>query len=209
MAASGMMIPALMQAGQAVGASLPGFMQYFFGQSDRPYKKAEEAYGPHYKRGREAQNPFYAAGTGAIPQYQDWLSNMKDPASFINKLMGQYQSSPWEQIMQQQARRAGVNAASASGLIGSTPYLQQAQQNASQISQMDMQNWLKNVLGINTEYGHGQENLMTGGQHAADMLTNLENEAGQYYGGTAYGQEAGRQYDRSGLFSGITKLFGG
>jgi len=209
MAASGAMIGAGQAAGQQLGAAIPGFLQYLFGQSDRPFKEAEQGYTPHYREARNAQNPFYNAGVQGMGDFQNWLSTMKDPSAFINHLMTGYQSSPWEQIQQQQARRAGINAASASGLVGSTPYLQQAQQNAHNISQEDMQNWLKNVLGINEEYGKGQYGLYQGGQHAADQITGLENNAGENYAALRYGQEQGRQYDRNSLFSGIGKLIGG
>ncbi len=200
---------AVQAAGQQFGGSIPGFAQYFFGNSGRPYDKAKDAYDPHYKNANNAQNPFYNAGTNALGASQDWLNTMKDPSAFINHLMSNYQSSPWEQIQQKQARQAGVNAASASGLIGSTPYLQQAQQNAHNISQEDMQSWLKNVLGINTEYGQGQKDLYTVGQHAADEKSQTEREAGDWYGQNAYNKESGRQSDRNALWAGISKLIGG
>lgn len=210
MAASG---AALAQAGQAagqqLGGAIPGFAQYFFGRSDTPYKRAEDAYNPHYRQSREAQNPFYEAGQRGMQDFQNWLAQMKDPSAFINKLMGNYQESPWAHIQQQNARRAGINAASASGLIGSTPYLQQAQQNAHNISQEDMMNWLKNVLGINTEYGQGQHDLYTGGQHAADEISNIERDAGDWYAQNAYNKSQAQQSDKNALWGGISKLIGG
>ena len=98
--------------------------------------------------------------------------------------------------------RAGQNAASASGLSGSTPLFQQLQQNSGNIASQDMNKWLQNVLGINTQYGQGQQSLIQGGQNSANSLSNLYNQLGQQLGQTAYGGEAGRNQDRSNMFGG-------
>ena len=77
--------------------------------------------------------------------YQDWLQTQKDPSKFINDQMANYQESPYAHYLQQQSMRAGQNAASASGLSGSTPLMQQMQQNSGQIASGDMNQWLQNV----------------------------------------------------------------
>ena len=99
--------------------------------------------------------------------------------------MGQYQQSPWARYQQQQAMRMANNMGSATGLTGSTPLQLQAQQNAANISSQDMNNWLQNVLGINTQYGQGQQNLMAGGQGAANALTSLYGDMGERMGAGA------------------------
>lgn len=197
------------KAGEQLWSGFPGIMQGLTGNSGRPYEKAGEAYTPYYEKSKEFQNPFFQAGKTGTNKFQDWLSGMQNPSEFINKLMGGYKESPWAKYKQEQAMRAGTNAASASGLIGSTPYLQQSQENASNIAGEDQNNWLQNVLGINTQYGAGQESLMHSGEHAADMLSNIEGNAGNVAGGSAYGEEAGRNLDRNSMWSGIAKLFGG
>lgn len=193
----------------SIAAGIPGVLQGFFGDSGAPYKKAFEAFQPFYNQARGYQNPFYKAGTGAIPGYQNWVDRMSDPTQYINNLMNAYQESPWAKFQQQQAIRSGTNAASASGLIGSTPFAQQLEQNASNISSQDMNQWLQNVLGINTQYGQGLGNEVGFGAHAGDILSQLGLEGGEYAGGTAYGQEAGQQQDRNALLAGIAKMFGG
>lgn len=202
---------AMMMGGQGggLGAGLGGILQGIFGNSGKPYEQAGKAYLPFYNKAQGYQNPFYNAGTGAIPQYQDWLKKMADPSGFINNLMGGYKESPFARYQQEQSVRAGTNAASASGLTGSTPFAQQLQQNASNISGQDMNQWLQNVLGVNTQYGAGLGGLMQGGQHAGDILSQLASNAGEYMGGVGYGKEAGQQQDRNSLWGGITKIFGG
>jgi hypothetical protein len=192
-----------------IGASIPGFAQYFFGNSGAPYEAANKAYQPFYQDAKRAQNPFFNAGTQAIPQFQDWLGKMKDPSQFINSLMGQYKESPYTTFLQNQATRGAVNSGSASGLTGSTPMMQQMQQNSSNIAAGGMNDWLQQVLGANSSYGAGLGTQMNIGQHSADMMSNLANSAGEYAGGSAYGQKYGENQDKNALWASISKLFGG
>lgn len=189
------------------GSGFGTFLGGLFGDSGDPYKQAMEQYEKYGKKAEGTQQPFLSAGQQAIPQFQQWLQGMQDPSGFINNLMGGYQQSPYANYMQQQSMRAGQNAASASGLMGSTPLMQQLQQNAANISSQDMQNWLQNVLGINTQYGAGVGNMMQGGQGAANALTGMYGNMGQQMGEAAYGQSAGGQNDMWNMFGGLAQMF--
>lgn len=193
---------AIMNSGQGfsgnmagLGGGIGGFLGGLFGDSGAPYDEAMKQYQKYGQMGADAQNPFLQAGQGAIPDYQNWLKKQQDPSGFINNMMGQYQESPYAKFLQQQSIRGGQNAASASGLMGSTPFAQQLQQNAGNIASGDMNQWLQNVLGINTQYGQGQQNLMTGGQNAANSLTNMYGNMGNQMGQAAYGKQAGKDQD--------------
>lgn len=172
---------------------LGGLLGGLFGDSGKPYDKAMDEYQKYMQMGQQTQQPYLNAGTGAIGDYQKWLQGQQDPSGFINNLMGGYQESPYANYLQQQAMNAGQNAASASGLMGSTPLMQQLQQNAGNIASADQNQWLQNVLGINTQYGQGQQNLMQGGQNAANHLTDLYNQMGQRMGEQSYNKEASKQ----------------
>jgi hypothetical protein len=191
-----------------IGNAFGGILGGMFGHSDKPYETAGQQYQQYGNMGRQTQMPFYQAGQQAIPAYQNWLQSQSNPSEFINSLMGNYQESPYARYLQQQSMRAGQNMASANGLSGSTPFMQQMQQNAANISSQDMNQWLQNVLGINTQYGQGQQNLMTGGQNAANSLTNLYGNLGNQMAEAEYGREAGRNQDRFNLFGGLGSLIG-
>lgn len=192
---------------QAMGAaSLGSLFGGLYNDAGAPYGQAMDQYQKWANQAQGYQNPFFQAGSGAIPQYQDWLKNMSNPSGFINNLMGQYQESPWAKFQQQQAVRSAQNMGSAAGLGGSTPLTQFAQQNAQNISSQDMNQWLQNVLGINTQYGSGLSGLMQGGQGAANSLTGLYSNLGQQMGQAAYGQEAGDQSNFSNLLGGGLSL---
>lgn len=197
----------LMQFGNQAQGGLGQLFGGLFGNSGAPYGDAMKQFENYFGQARNAQNPFYQAGVGAIPQYQDWLGKMKDPTSFINTIMGNYQESPFAKFQQQQGIRAAQNFGSASGLTGSTPLMMQAQQNAQNISSQDMNQWLQNVLGVNTQYGQGVGNLMSGGQGAANNISNLLSQLGVLMGQGAYGQRAGQNQDTSNIIGGLLKLF--
>ena len=193
------------QAGQGL-SGIAGLLGGLFGDSGAPYDAAMDQYQQWGNKAQGTQNPFLQAGTGAIGNYQNWLQGQQNPAQFMNNLMGQYQQSPWARYQQQQAMRMANNMGSATGLTGSTPLQLQAQQNAANISSQDMNNWLQNVLGINTQYGQGQQNLMAGGQGAANALTSLYGDMGERMGAGAYGKEAGQQNDMWNALGGAAQL---
>lgn len=192
-----------MFGGGGIGQILSGL----FGNSGAPFKKAMEQYERFGQKGEAVQNPFLNMGKNAIPQFQEWLSGMKDPSSFINNLMGGYQESPWAKYQQEQALRASGNMGSRgdtiAGGLGSTPMAQFNQQNARNISSQDMNQWLSHVLGINTQYGGGLQNQITGGQNAANALTNMYGDLGRNMAEMAYGKKAGQQQDRNSIWGGL------
>lgn len=179
-----------------------------FGNSSSPYDKAMQQYQQYGDKATGVQNPFYQAGTEATGDYQDWLKGQKDPSGFINNLMGQYQESPYAQYQQQQSQRAGTNMASANGLSGSTPLADYMQNSAQKISSADQNQWLQNVLGINSQYGQGEQNLMSGGQNAANSMSGTYNNMGERMGNGAYGQQAGKNQDRMSIINGLLSMFG-
>ncbi len=179
-----------------------------FGNSGKPYDEAGKTYQDWVNKGATVNSPYYNAGTGAIGDYQDWLTGQKDPAKFVNNLLGQYNESPQAHYLQQQAENAGTNMGSASGLTGSSALAQQMQQNAGNIASGDMNKWLQNVLGINKQYGEGQHNLVNTGQNATNNLTNLYGTAAGDMGKLTYGKETGKQQDFWDMLSGLGGMFG-
>lgn len=177
-----------------------------FGDSSSPWQDAMDQYQKWADKAQGSLQPYSDAGSGAIPQFQDWLKKQQDPSGFINNLMGQYQESPYAKYMQQQSMRAGQNAASASGLMGSTPLTQQMQQNAANISSQDMQNWLGNALGINTQYGQGLNNMMGMGANSANALANMFGQFGRGMGDLSYNKGAAGQNDMWNMIAGIAQL---
>jgi len=190
------------------GSGLGGLLGGMFGNSGKPYDKAMEQYQKFMQMGQGVQQPYLDAGKQGLGNYQEWLQGQKDPAGFLNKMMGQYQDSPYTSYLQQQAQNAGINAGSANGTMGSSALAQQMQQNAGNIAQQGMDSWLQNALGINSQYGQGQQNLMQGGQNSANSLMNMYNQMSQQMGDAAYGKEAGKQSDWWNMLGGVGGMIG-
>lgn len=188
--------------------SLSNIFNGLFGDASAPYRDASDELSKYLPQAQKFQFPFFNAGVNATNNYQDWLKPMANPATFINNLMGNYQMSPNAKYLTQAANRAATNAASASGLIGSTPYMQQSEQDAASIASGDMNNWLQNVLGINTQYGQGEGNLMTQGASSANALTNLLSDFMNNKASLAYGESSADQGQKGGLIKGLAGLFG-
>ncbi len=188
-------------------SGLGGLLGGLFGHSDKPFDKAEQAYKQWNTQAQGHQAPYDSAGRAAIPAYQQWLQTQQNPTQFINDTMNQYQESPYARFLQQQSINAGENEASALGLLGSTPMMQQLQQNAHNISSADQNQWLQNVLGINQQYGQGQQNLMNQGQNSANTLSNLANQMGQRMGDAEYNKYATKENNRMNMLSGIGSMF--
>jgi hypothetical protein len=199
----------LLKAGQGQSQGFWGLLQGLFNNNKNPYSEGFNATKPYFNSAVGYQNPFVQQGQEANTKYNSWLDSMQDPSKFINNLMGGYQESPWAKVLQQNANRAGTNEASASGLTGSTPFAQQLQQNATQISSADMQNWLSNVLGINTQYGAGENSQVERGQHASDILSQLFSNQGDLAGGSAAAGANWNNQQENGIWSNISKIFGG
>lgn len=179
-----------------------------FNDPRKPWAEAQRAYDPWMGKAAEAYNPFYKGGIEAMGKYQGALDKMSDPSSFINSLMGNYKESDWSKYLKDYANKAGVNAASASGLVGSTPYLQQAQQNAANISSQDMNQWLQNVLGINRDYLSGEADIFGKGFGAASGLGNIFGQRASDEAQMAYNKERAGQQRSGGIIGGVLNLFG-
>lgn len=189
-----------------IGSDLGRIFSGLFTDPSKPYNQASDVLNQYYQQAQGYQNPFLNMGRGAIPQYQQWLQGQQNPSGFINNLMGQYQESPYAKFQQQQGLRAAQNMGSASGLTGSTPLMQFAQQNAQNISSQDMNQWLQNVLGINTQYGAGLQNELGYGQNAANSLSNMASQFGGAQAGLQFGGEYANQQNRGNMFGGIGDL---
>lgn len=187
---------------------LTSLLSGLFGNSGAGYKDAWNAYQPWMQKAASGFAPYQQAGQNGLNGLQSMLGGMSNPSEFINHLMGGYQQSPWAAYSTLQGQRAGNNAASASGMLGSTPFLQQSQQNAQNISSQDMQNWLGNVLNTNQQALQGYGGLADMGLMGAKGLGDIYGNMGQAAGGAAFGEQQGHQNDLGNIFGGLGKLFG-
>lgn len=184
--------------GGGMGGGLgSGFAQFFSGlghQSARPYAEGQREYDKY-------AGPWSQAGRGAINPFTNRINQMGDTNGFYNSIMNNYNESPMARFQQQQGMRAAQNMGSATGMTGSTPLMQQAQQNAQNISSQDMQRFFENQMGINKDYLSGQNQLMNYGY-------NSDQAAAPWMGEAAFGKEAGHQQDTANMIGGGAQIAG-
>lgn len=190
------------------GGGLGSLLGGLFGNSGAPFEDFMKQYQQYANKGAEAQQPWWEAGKNAIPDFQNWLKNMQNPSDFLNKMMGNYQQSDYAKNLTNQSMRAAQNAGSAQGLNGSTAMNKFMEQQAGNIASGDMQNWLKNALGINDTYGGGLEKLMSGGQHSADQLSQLYQKMAEQMGGASAYENKGKSNDWWNTIGGGLGMFG-
>lgn len=190
-------------------SGLAGLLGNLFTDQSSPYRAAQDAYQQYGQQAMNAQQPYLQAGQQGLGNYQDWLKGMQDPTKFINNTMSQYQQSPMAKYLQNQSIRSGQAAASASGLSGSTPFSQQLAQDANNISSQDMGSWMNNVLGVNTQYGQGQQSLANMGQHSADNMSDMYEKMAEQMASTGAGQAAGHNQNTANIFASIQQMLSG
>lgn len=127
---------------------------------------------------RQYLEPFInRAGSAGDIMSEQFGRMAQDPTAMLNQLMEGYEPSKGYQFQQDQMSQAAANTAAAGGLRGS-PQEQAQQQSITQgLLSQDMQNWLKNAMGLQSEGLQGESGLYRGGLGAAgnlaDSLSNV------------------------------------
>lgn len=172
-----------------------------FHGNQAPYDAASGKYSEFMKRAQDFQQPYNQFGQRAMPQYESWLSQFQDPRQFMQMAQDSYQPTRESG----QAMRQAQNAASASGLGGSTPLASEL----AHISAGDQQQWLQNLLGMSQMYGQGLGNQIGIGQGASNALSNLASSQATGEADLAYGKKRARFADIAALQSGSAFGLGG
>ncbi len=200
---------AMFGAGQGSVNGLGALLSSLFGNSSAPYQAGMNQMQGGMNQMQQWEQPWMQNGQQAMGNYNNMLGSMSNPSQFINNLMQNYQQSPNATYQMAQGQRANNNAAAASGMLGSTPFQQQSQQTAQGISSADMNQWLQNALGVNSQALQGYGNEMQMGQNATNSLLNQYGQYNTNMGQLAYGQaNAQNQNMGQGIMGGLNFLFG-
>ncbi len=192
--------------GNQFAGGLSQLLSGIFGGTGKAQQKAFDEYNKYQQQAIQQQQPYAQAGQQGMKHYQSMLGNMEDPGKFLNNLTGQYQESPYQKYLQQNALNASNNAASASGLMGSSPLAQFNGQQAGNIANSGLQDWLKQALGINTEALGGYGHMMDTGANAANNMSGLYSQLGNAAGGNAYNQQMGGQNQWANALGGLAGM---
>lgn len=174
----------------------------------RPYLNqipgiGHENYDPYIKEGREASQM-----TGE--EYQRLL---QDPTGFVNQIMGSYKPSEGYNFKKNELSRELSNTAAAGGFAGTQYDESNRGKLIESLLSQDMQQYLRNILGVHGTGLEGKEIQAGRGYDAsanlADYLgNNLSQQGGLAYQGRAYQNTARQNRDNAWLKLGA-QLAGG
>ena len=153
------------------------------------YAKGQEQLDKYYQQAQGQLNPYNQNGVQAGQGLNTAMNNLLDPAALQNKWSSGYQESPYAQQLQNQAQSQGMDAASAMGLMGSSPALNAIQQGSAGIMNADRQQYMNDLM---QKYlagtGIGQSMYGVGANAANQQSQNAMNQ-GQNSAGMAFGQQ--------------------
>lgn len=133
---------------------------------------------------------------------------MGDPTGFINKLMEGYKPSEGYQFQKEQLTKELGNTAAAGGIAG-TPQDQMNQgEGVQKLLSGDMQQFLKNVLGVFDTGLEGEEGIAGRGYDASGKLTDALGGALNQQGGLAFQNAQQKNSDKNSLWSMFGKALG-
>jgi hypothetical protein len=134
---------------------------------------------------------------------------MGDPTAFINKLMEGYEPSKGYQFQKDQLTKELGNTAAAGGIAG-TPQDQMNQgEGVQKLLSGDMQQFLKNALGVFNTGLEGEEGIANRGYDASGKLTDALGTALNQQGGLAFQNQQQKTQNRNDLWSMFGKALGG
>lgn len=154
---------------------------------ERGYQNAGKEVQKGWNETKGYEQPFWQNGINQIGGLNTAEGKLMDPASLQSEWANNYEMSPYAKQMQEQAKTAGLDAASSQGLLGSSTSVANIQQGASNIMQKDRQQYMDDLMkkymaGI----GLGQNMYNTGAQMGGQMGTQAlgvgENMAGAKFG---------------------------
>jgi len=186
-----------------------GIFDFFTGGGENPADKAKPYFDQIPGMEQGYYNPFIQRGNEAYnksnPIYDQML---KDPAGFLESLMQKYEPSRGFQLKKDQMLKAAGNTAAAGGMRGSLQDIDQEAHLTDMLMGEDMQQWLKNVLGIEDTGLTGNQHLYDTGYDASKNLAgDLSNVFGTQ-GQLAFQGQREQNKSRSDALAGLAKLFG-
>lgn len=168
-------------------------------------RNAADSAKPYLDKNEHLYDDYSGYGKSAGADMAGRNANMaNDPTGYLNHLMESYQPSEGYKMKSHEDLRAAGNSAAAGGMRGS----QQDVENSAKIQDMlmgdDMQQWLKNVMGIESEGSQGQSHMFDTGFNA----TNQQSNNNMNQAGLAFQGQAQNNANRSQFLSGLMKYLG-
>lgn len=158
-------------------------------------------------------DPYLQRGTAAYNTMDPILQNMsKDPASYLQRVMDQYSSSPMYQGQKNEAMNVLGKAAASGGYQGNLGSLANQTGLEASLKGPAMQDWFNNVLGVQQQGLGGQMDIYGKGYGAAEnMASDISNVLGTK-GSLEFQNQRNQQQTKNDIMSsiaGMGGMFGG
>jgi hypothetical protein len=155
-------------------------------------------------------DPYISRGNAAYDSMNPILeAMMKDPSAFLENIMKDYKTSKGFQLKNDQMLKAAGNSAAAGGMRGSINDIGNEARITDMLMGDDMQQWLKNVLGIQGEGLQGEGHFYDMGYDASKFLAgDLSNILGTE-AGLEFQSQREKNQRASDRRAGIGSLIGG
>lgn len=181
-------------------------------------QQAQEMMKNYYGQGMDELQPLEKMGLSQMPflqnmeqqQFQQGQGQFQHPGQSYNQMMEGYQESPAAQLRKQQMQNTLQNQAQASGMSGSTDFMNDMASHMNKLIESDQQQYFQKMMGLQDRGQHQMEDASqigshlfdTGanaiGTHAQDFLS-LGNRLAQLQGGIGTAQARGDQAHAQGV----------
>ena len=180
-----------------------------FGKRADPQAEANKYLDQIPGMGKGYYDPFIQRGGRAGDILEGQYGNLiNDPTSLIDKIMGNYETSKGYQTQKDILGRE-LGASAAAGGVAGTPFHQQQQgEMVEGLLSQDMQNYLKNALGMYQTGLSGEAGLYDKGYGASGSLADLIGGSLNQQAGMAYQGAQDKNARRDALMSSLMKLAG-
>ena len=190
--------------GRGSSADIGDFLARLFGgDPSKPYQDAQNTYNQYAQKVFGYLDPYNQAGQKGLGNWQAMLQKMSDPQAFVNNILSGYKMSPAAQMQLQQGQNAISNAASASGMLGSSAFGGNMAQYAEGLTANDMQNYLNNILGVNRDVLGGYRDISGMGLQAGGQEANYANQQAAANANLAYDQSQAGLANQQGMWGDV------
>ena len=188
------MDPATLAMLVSAGVNLAG--NFMGGDQDNGANAANQHLQQISKMGKETLDPYMQGGHQAQNTASNQYNKMANgPMDFLNQIISGYKPSEGYKFREKNALNAARNSAAAGGFSGThNDQMNQAELSNGLLGQ-DMQEWLQNVLGIQSTGLSGLENQAHRGLEGARSLADLLGNVGGAQAGLA--RSSGREQNQN------------
>ena len=157
--------------------------------------------------GHDAYDPFINQGKDAGNILKDQYGQMLDPSKFMDNIMKNYSMSQGATYKRDQLGRGIGNTAAAGGIAGTPEHQREYGEMSNNIMSQDMDQYLKNALGIHDKGIAGEEGFYDKGFQASGSLADML--AGMFgsKAGLSYQSQNQKNQNEQALMQALMKAF--